>query len=122
MSRLELSWGHFGRGMAAAPTTGSPPPSNPYSTPRSQPSSALPFYVQIPPRTKPESTVDKASCKQGKILIVICQVLSIQSRGRIPHFTHADCLPGADPRRVGESSQVGQHGSRESYRSILRHW
>ncbi len=68
-----------------------------FSKPCRQPSSALPFYFQFPARTKPESAVEKSSGEQGKILIVICQVLSIQSRRRIPLRAQANCLPRAKP-------------------------
>ena len=81
------------------PAAGSPPRSNSLSKPPSPPSSALPFYFQFAPGTKPESGIEKSSSKQGKILIVIRYVLSIQSRSCIFLRVQANHLPGADPWR-----------------------
>jgi hypothetical protein len=51
--------------------------------PRSQPHQRS-ILRSVPRRAKPKSTIEKAGCKQGEILIVIRQVLSIQSRSWIP--------------------------------------
>ena len=67
-ARHRRSWrrASFERDLPGAPAPGSPQRSNSLSKPRSPPSSALPFYVQFSPRTKPESAVEKPVANRAR--------------------------------------------------------
>ena len=94
----------FGRGLAGSASSRQPAINTTrFPSPAAQPSSALPFYVQFAPGTKPESAVEKSGSKQGEILIVIRRVLSIQTRIRVflrvQAHRSAERLPARDRER-----------------------